>query len=215
MLEHIIIHCVKKECQNLSLDPQYPALLIMDVFKDQMTKQVKDLLNENNIKLQKVLANLTYLFQPLDVQGGPNGHTKRFMKKKFTLWYADQVKSELDKGRKIEEIDISMKLSILKPLHEKWLIDLYNYMTSPDGQAVSLKGWKVAGITEAVPKGLNSLLALDPFHDTDPLPFTSNAEDNTFQNDHDEEDEEQWSMYICEGEEENADEEEWVDAHEE
>ena len=98
----------------------------MDVFKDQMTKQVKDLLNENNIKLQKVLANLTYLFQPLDVQGGPNGHTKRFMKKKFTLWYGDQVKSELDKGKKIEEIDISMKLSILKPLHEKWLIDLYN-----------------------------------------------------------------------------------------
>ena len=49
-------------------------------------EQVKDLLNENNIKLQKVPANLTYLFQPLDVQGGPNGHAKRFMKKKFTLW---------------------------------------------------------------------------------------------------------------------------------
>ena len=213
MLEHIIIHCVKKECQKLSLDPQYPALLIMDVFKDQMMKQVKDLLNENNIKLQNVLANLTYLFQLLDVQGGPNGHAKRFMKK-FTFWYADQVKSELDKGKKIEEIDISMTLSILKPLHAKWLIDLYNYMTSPDGQAVS-QGWKVAGIIEAVPKGLNSLSALDPFHDIDPLPFTSNAEDNTFQNDHDEEDEEQWLMYICEGEEENADEEEWVDAHEE
>ena len=74
MLEHIIIPYVKKQRQNLSLDPHYPALLIMDVFKDQMTKQVKDLLNENNIKLQKVPANLTYLFQPLDVQGGPNGH---------------------------------------------------------------------------------------------------------------------------------------------
>ena len=58
------------------------------------------------------------------------------MKKKFALWYADQVKSELDKGKNIEEIDISMKLSILKPLHAKWLIDLYNYMTSPDGQAL-------------------------------------------------------------------------------
>ena len=79
-----------------------------------MTEQVKELLNENNIKLQKVPANLSYLFEPLDVQGGPKGHTKRFMKKKFTLWYADEVKSELDKGKKIEEIDISMKLSILK-----------------------------------------------------------------------------------------------------
>ena len=145
MLEHIIIPYVKKQRQNLSLDPQYPALLIMDVFKGQMTEQFKDLLNENNIKLQKVPPNLTYLFQPVDVQGCPNGHAKRFMKKKFTLWYTDQVKSELDKGKKIEEIDTSMKSSILKPLRAKWLIDLYNYMTLPDGQAVSLKGWKVAG----------------------------------------------------------------------
>ena len=74
MLEHKIIPYVKKQRQKLSLDPHYPAQLIMDVFKGQMTKQVKDLLNENNIKLQKVPANLTYLFQPLDVQGGPNGH---------------------------------------------------------------------------------------------------------------------------------------------
>ena len=114
------------------------------------------------------------------------------MKKKFALWYADQVKSELDKGKNIEEIDISMKLSILKPLHAKWLIDLYNYMTSPDGQAVSLEGWKVAGITEAVQKGLNGLPSIDPFHDIDPLSFTPNAEDNNFQNDDDKEDEEQW-----------------------
>ena len=51
MLEHIIIPYVKKQRQNLSIDPQYPALLIMDVFKDQMTKQVNYMLNENNIKL--------------------------------------------------------------------------------------------------------------------------------------------------------------------
>ena len=41
--------------QNLTLDSQYPALLIMNVFKGHTTKQVKDLLNENNIKFQKVL----------------------------------------------------------------------------------------------------------------------------------------------------------------
>ena len=94
MLEHIIIPYVKEQRQNLSLHPQYPALLIMDMFKGQMTKQVKDLLNKKQHQLQKVPANLTYQFQPLDVQGGPNGHAKRFKKKKLTLWYADQVKSE-------------------------------------------------------------------------------------------------------------------------
>ena len=102
------------------------------------------------------------------------------MNNKFALWYADQVKSELDKGKKkIEEIDISMKLPILKTLNAKWFIDLYNYMTPPDYQAASLKGWKVAGITEVVHKGLNGWLSLDPFHDIDPLSFTPNAEDNT------------------------------------
>ena len=160
----------------------------MDVFKGQMTKQVKNLLNKKQHQLQKVPANLTYLFQPLDVQGGPNGHAKRFKKKKFTLWYADQVKSELDTEKKVEEIVISMKLSILQPLHAKWWIDLYNYMTSPDGQTVLPKGWKVAGITEAVEKGLHGLLSLDPFYEIDPLSFTPNGEDNTFQNDHEEED---------------------------
>ena len=97
-----------------------------------------------------------------------------------------------------------MKLLILKPLHVKWLIDLYNYMSLPDGEAVLFKGWKAAGITEAVQKGLNGLLSLDPFYDKDPLSLGPTAEDKNFQNDHDEEDEEQWSMYIHEGEEEDT-----------
>ena len=85
-------------------------------------------------------------------------------------------------------------------------------MTLPDGQAVSLKGWKAAGITKAVQNGLNGLLSFDPIHDLDPFFFTPTAEGNTFQNDHDEKDEEQWLMYIHEGRKEDADEEEWVDA---
>ena len=53
-------------------------------------------------------------------------------------------------------------------------------MTSSDGQAVSLKGWKVAGITEVVQKCLNGLSSLDPFHDIDPLSF--NTEDGQYPN---------------------------------
>ena len=51
MLEYIIIPYAKKQRQNLNLDPQYPALLILDVFKGQMTKQVKELLYKNTIGL--------------------------------------------------------------------------------------------------------------------------------------------------------------------
>ena len=87
MMKHIIIPYVQKQRNTLKLDAEYPVMLLMDVFKGQMTDPIKEILKRNNIILQKVPANLTYLFQPLDIQGGPNGYTKRFMKKKFTLWY--------------------------------------------------------------------------------------------------------------------------------
>ena len=122
MMEHIIIPYVKNQSKILKLDAEYPAMLIMDVFKGQMTDPVKEILKKNNIVLQKIPANLTYLFQPLDVQGDPNGYAKKFMKKKFTLWYADQVQCAMDAGKSMGEIDIDLKLSVLKPLHTSWLM---------------------------------------------------------------------------------------------
>ena len=112
MMEHIIIPYVQKQRNTLKLDAEYPAMLLMDVFKGQMTDPVKEILKRNNIILQKVPANLTYLFQVLDVQGGhPNGYAKRLMKK-FTFWYADQVQCTMDGNqfKLIEENDIDLKL---------------------------------------------------------------------------------------------------------
>ena len=40
ILEHVIIPYLKKQLQNLSLDPQYPALLIMDMFRGQKTPSI-------------------------------------------------------------------------------------------------------------------------------------------------------------------------------
>ena len=176
MMEHIIIPNIKSQRKILKLDAEYPAMLIMDVFKGQMTDPVKEILKKNNIVLQKVPAILTYLFQPLDVQGGPNGHTKKFMmKKKFTIWYADQSQRAMDAGKSMEEINIDLKLSVLKPLHASWLIELFNHMTLPDGRDVSLKVWEVAGITESVGNGISGLPSLDHFYDIDPLSFTTVA----------------------------------------
>ena len=169
MLENVIIPYVEKQRVSLNLDFDHPALLIMDVFKGQMTCAVRKLLNENHILMEKVPANLTYLFQPLNVQGGPNGYVKRFMKKKFTLWYSDHVIRALDEGKDIKDVKISLKLSIVKPLHAKWLIEMYNHMTASEGRDVCLKGWKVAGILAAAVKGLDGLPNLDPFHDINPL----------------------------------------------
>ena len=84
-----------------------------------MTDPVLKTLPNNNILLQSVPANFTYLFQSLDAQGGPNGFVKRLMKKKFSDWYAAQITHAMDDGRELDSIDLELKLSIIKPLHAK------------------------------------------------------------------------------------------------
>ena len=177
MLENVIIPYVEKQRVSLNVDFDHPALLIMNIFKSQMTCAVRELLNENHILLEKVPANLTYFLQPLDVPGSPNDYLKRFMKKKFALWYSDQVIRALDEGKDIKDVEISLKLSIVNPLHAKWLIEMYNHMTSSEARDVCLKGWKVAGILDAPEKGLDGLPNLDPFHDIDPLATSDSLEE--------------------------------------
>lgn len=65
---------------------------------------------------------------------------KQFMKRKFVDWYARQIVTEINKARDVEEIDVPMKLSIMKPLHASWLMELYNYMTLSAGRDVCMKG---------------------------------------------------------------------------
>ena len=59
----------------------------------------------------------------------------------------------MEKGQELEQIEIPLKLLLVKPLHAKWLIEMYNEMTSADGKKVCLKGWQVAGIKDAVTQG--------------------------------------------------------------
>ena len=169
VLNDIVIPYVVEERERLGSDKSHAALLIMDVFKGQMTDPVLKILSSNNILLQSVPANFTYLFQPLDVQGGPNGFVKRLMKKKFSDWYANQITNALDEGQELDSIDIELKLSIIKPLHAQWIMEMYNAMTSAEGKETCIKGWKVAGIKEAVELGVSKLPSLDPFEDIDPM----------------------------------------------
>ena len=59
----------------------------------------------------------------------------------------------MEKGQELEQIEIPLKLLLVKPLHAKWLIEMYNEMTSADGKQVCLKGWQVAGTKDAVTQG--------------------------------------------------------------
>ena len=41
-------------------------------------------------------ANVTHFFQPLNLT--VNGEAKRFIKDKFTIWYSDEVKQQIESG---------------------------------------------------------------------------------------------------------------------
>ena len=87
-----------------------------------MTKPVINKMSESYMKLVKVPANMTQIFQPLDLT--VNVSVKVFMKKRFTKQYSRCIAQELDNGKDIDSIDIQLKMFILKSLQVQWIIDL-------------------------------------------------------------------------------------------
>ena len=77
VIEEIILPYVKQQCQELEKSDQ-TAILLMDVFRGQMTEEVVSMLRTNNIRLVKVQNNMTHLLQPLDLT--VNGHCNSLMK---------------------------------------------------------------------------------------------------------------------------------------
>ena len=124
----------------------------MDVFRGHITDSVISLLTDNNIHYVLVPNNMTQLFQPLDLT--VNKHCKSYLKRLFSEWYAQQIENQLSLGKKVEEIKIEFRLTTLKPLHAKWLVEYYNEITSENGSYVIINGWKAADIYEAIGLGL-------------------------------------------------------------
>ena len=93
-----------------------------------MTEPILEKLQDNKILLVQVPANMTNIFQSLDLT--VNGSFKALLKQKFTEWYSKQITNELEKGTPLDDIEVKLKLSVLKPLHAGWLIDAYDHLTS-------------------------------------------------------------------------------------
>ena len=167
-LSEIVIPYVNAERAKLGNLDQF-ALLIWDVFRGQKTDEVTSLLAENKILIEYVPNNMTDEFQVLDLT--VNKWLKGVIKGKFQDWFANQLRMELDCGKSLDDINIKFLLSTMKPVHAGWLIDAYNKLSSSDGKSLILSGWKAAGISEALEKGLAGFSRgiLDPYSDIDPF----------------------------------------------
>ena len=173
ILNEIIIPYVKKIRSSKDIPNDQYALLIMDVFTGQKTSEVLDLLNANKILVTNVPPNMTKYYQPLDLT--VNGYAKKFMSQKFSSWYTHQISLQLEKGVPIDEIDVKLRLSLIKPLHAEWITQFYNQMTSPESKKIIESGWLAAGIRDATRLGLSNLPSIDPFEEISPMKDATTA----------------------------------------
>ena len=81
--------------------------------------------------------------------------------------------------KKVEKIKIEFRLTTLKPLHAKWLVEYYNKITSENGSCVIINGWKAAGVYDAIKTGSSGLKSIDKFEDISPL-VTKHDESESF-----------------------------------
>ena len=118
----------------------------MDTFKGQDNEAMKSLCNKNNCELVSVPHNLTNKFQLLDLI--INQKAKKYVSSKFNEWYAERVSKQLMNGKAPGDVKVSLKLSDLKPLHAKWIVEMYGYLKQQKESVV--KGFEKAGILDAV-----------------------------------------------------------------
>ena len=82
LINEVIVPYVDEQRRTLD-DANQAALLIIDVFRGQMTDPVTQALKDNNIILVKIPPNITHIYQPLDLP--VNRSAKAFFKRKFAV----------------------------------------------------------------------------------------------------------------------------------
>ena len=68
--------------------------------------------------------------------------------------------TQLDGGANVYDIQVPLKLSVIKPIHARWLLGLYDHLC----QDAIIKGFEMAGIKYALSI---ELPPEDPFEDLD------------------------------------------------
>ena len=81
-----------------------------------------------------------------------------FLIKLYIKWYADRVSEQLKRGVAPGDVKVSMKLSDLKPLHARWIVEMFDYLKQQNESIVN--GFDKAGITEAVKSAIVNFIIL-------------------------------------------------------
>ena len=129
--------------------PDQTALVLFDAFSGQTTFPVHDVLEEANISYIHIPSGCTDKLQPLDLS--VNKPAKSFLRGKFTMWYADEVKkqmNQMDAGKQAADVKVDMSLSVKKEKGAQWLEGLYVHMKSTSDTIIN--GFQKVGIYQVI-----------------------------------------------------------------
>ena len=102
----------------------------------------KYLLKKNDIIAIHVPNNHTSLFQRLDIS--VNKSAKCFIADKYQDWYAENVLQQLNRVAPAHDVKVVVKLSIMKPLHAKWIIEMFRQLKR--SKQIVISGFRKAHI---------------------------------------------------------------------
>ena len=144
-IKQIIVPYVTKTRELLDA-PNQTVMVLFDVFKGQTTPAVYEALEENKIVYVTVPGGCTDKLQPLDLS--VNRSAKCYLRDKFSAWYADEVKKQLDDGQQASEVKVDMRLSVMKEISAKWLEGMTDKLENSPQLIVN--GFKEAWIVDAI-----------------------------------------------------------------
>ena len=86
-----------------------------NVYKAHRDRELLQLMKDSGFQCVFVPASCTGELQPLDLT--VNAQFKTMMKDRFISWYAEKVAEDFNQK-------VDMKLSIVKPIHARWMIEV-------------------------------------------------------------------------------------------
>lgn len=73
-------------------------------------------------------------------------------------WYSQEIVKQMEAGKWFDKIKVDVRFSLVKPLHAKWIVKLYDYVRGKDRLIKNY--WKESGI---ISNRFNEKINLDPF----------------------------------------------------
>ena len=102
--------------------------------------------------------SMTDQFQPLDLN--VKGQAKAFLKGKFKCWYDQQITNQFEGGSSVYDIQVTLKLSVIKSIYVKWLLGLYDQLRNSSDTIINW--FAMDGIKDVL---MMELPLEDPFAD--------------------------------------------------